>query len=633
MKPSLALSLFLPVSLFVFMAWIPAYPDTHYVSRTGSDTPPYDSWETASLSIQAAIEVASEGDTVLIGPGIFSQKILLKTGLTLSGSGRDSTTIGLVHADMLRTLEVDGGRSLDATFVPLAQEPLVACVNEQRVLVEHVTVAGGSGSLRGTGIYISDSSGIVVRHCTVSECDADYEGAGIHISDSSDIAVGDCTISECRVDYEKAGGLGGGIYAVRSEVAIENCTLDRNSATEEGGGIFLATSDTRCRIVACEIIGNASYRGSGAGIYCYGPCAILDCVIANNSAGGDGGGIFGSGPISIRRCVIANNQAGVDPDSPHEGGAIYHRGDSRGDILNCVIAANRAGVWLTDGIVWESNVNVVNCTIVCHCFQKGSGGVYVPYPAETYGTYENVSNCIFAGNPFDVYGCRATYSRMGSLFYSEGEGNVQEQPNFRAYATCEVEEIGQYDYDDATTVLLCKETLGPEDRFRHMFAKAGDLRTVYLIAGNTRRALRVYGQVPQDLAARALEITDFTLAEDSPCIDAGSNEAEYLPEEDKAGNFRIYRGKSEWRVDMGAYEYGSRRFLVSAIQPIAEPGHLEITWNTQPLPGKSYSIYFSTDLLDWTLAGSNIPSEGESTSWVDPYAASHPQRLYKVSSP
>jgi parallel beta-helix repeat protein len=633
MKPSLPLSLFLPVSLFVFMAWIPAYPDTHYVSRTGSDTPPYDSWETASLSIQAAIDVASEGDTVLIGPGIFSQKILLNTGLTLSGSGRDSTIVGFVHSSTVGTHDLKAGRSADGTSVPLAQEPLLTCVRERGVLVEHLTVTGGSGSLRGTGIYISDSLGIVVRDCTVSECDADYEGAGIHISDSSDIAVRDCTISECRVDYEKAGGLGGGIYAVRSEVAIENCTLDRNWAREEGGGIFLATSDTRCRIVACEIIGNRSHEGSGGGMYSYGPCDILGCVIANNSAGGDGGGIFGSGPISIRRCVIANNEADVNPYSPHEGGAIYHRGDSRGDILNCVIAANRAGVWPTDGIVWESNVNVVNCTIVCHCFQKGSGGVYVPYPAETYGTYENVSNCIFGGNPLDVYGCRATYSRMGSRFYTEGEGNIQQQPKFRAYATCEVEEIGQYDYDDATTVLLCKETLGPQDRFRHMFAKAGDLRTVYLIAGNTRRELRVYGQVPQDLAARALEITDFTLAEDSPCIDAGNNEAEYLPDEDKAGNFRIYRGKSEWRVDMGAYEYGSRRFEVSAIEPTAEPGHLAITWNTQPFLAKTYSICFSIDLLSWTLAGSNIPSAGESTTWVDPYAGFFPQRFYKISSP
>jgi len=72
----------------------PVVADTHYVSKTGSNTYPYDSWATATDSILLAVDAASEWDTVRLAAGQFTADTIgLKKGLAFIGAGRDSTTI------------------------------------------------------------------------------------------------------------------------------------------------------------------------------------------------------------------------------------------------------------------------------------------------------------------------------------------------------------------------------------------------------------------------------------------------------------------------------------------------------------------------------------------------------------
>jgi hypothetical protein len=64
-----------------------------YVSKTGTSTPPYTSWQTAADSIQKCINICSFGDTVYVANGNYQEKIIMIPGLSLIGAGTDSCII------------------------------------------------------------------------------------------------------------------------------------------------------------------------------------------------------------------------------------------------------------------------------------------------------------------------------------------------------------------------------------------------------------------------------------------------------------------------------------------------------------------------------------------------------------
>ncbi len=69
---------------------------TRYVSRAGSNTPPYDTPEKATDSLALAFNVAQPYDTVRVAAGTFycdTAIIRFKTGMVLIGASKDSTTI------------------------------------------------------------------------------------------------------------------------------------------------------------------------------------------------------------------------------------------------------------------------------------------------------------------------------------------------------------------------------------------------------------------------------------------------------------------------------------------------------------------------------------------------------------
>jgi pectin methylesterase-like acyl-CoA thioesterase len=64
-----------------------------YVSKTGSSTPPYTSWETASDSIQKAINFSVAGDTIIVANGVYKENLIILNPITLLGSSMDSCVI------------------------------------------------------------------------------------------------------------------------------------------------------------------------------------------------------------------------------------------------------------------------------------------------------------------------------------------------------------------------------------------------------------------------------------------------------------------------------------------------------------------------------------------------------------
>jgi len=96
---------------------------------------------------------------------------------------------------------------------------------------------------------------------------------------------------------------------------------------------------------------------------------------------------------------------------------------------------------------------------------------------------------------------------------------------------------------------------------------------------------------------------------------------------DLNGNPRVWRGKSSWTVDIGAYEYGS--FPLKCVG-VAEAlgGAADLTWNSPP--GDTYIVQSCADLSasEWNDE-ETIESQGELTTWTDSDSTST-RKFYRI---
>jgi len=90
MKPKYFL--FLCLSVYVLSTQY-STATVRYVSKTGTSTPPYTSWQTAADSIQKCINICSFGDTIYVANGIYKEQVVMVPGLSLIGAGMDSCVV------------------------------------------------------------------------------------------------------------------------------------------------------------------------------------------------------------------------------------------------------------------------------------------------------------------------------------------------------------------------------------------------------------------------------------------------------------------------------------------------------------------------------------------------------------
>ena len=243
------------------------------------------------LTIQAGINAAFSGDTVLVAPGTYNEAINFNgKAITLaSEAGANGTTIDATGLDA------------SVITIPTAAGPST---------VDGFTLTGGKGTDAGNGARLGGGINIQGGSVTIQNC-------GI---------VDNTAIGTTNPPSSFTSGRGGGIYAVGTQIVVRRCAVISNSAGGDcgggrGGGCYITS--TNAQIVECAIEENGASggacagtaQGEGGGIYLTSTsAAIVNSTINNNGVGGAGAGAAGiyvstTSNTALINCSVSKNHA------------------------------------------------------------------------------------------------------------------------------------------------------------------------------------------------------------------------------------------------------------------------------------------------------------------------------------
>jgi hypothetical protein len=207
-------------------------------------------------TIQQAINATVNGDTVIVKPGTYLEKIDFKgKAITVrSTHGADNTVI-------------DGNQA--------GSSPVVKCVNgeDSDTVLEGFTVTNGSAP--GGGGMFNASSSPTVTNCVFSENSSFFIGGGGMYNASSSPTVTNCTF------LGNAANDGAGMNNFSSSPTVINCTFLGNSADSQGGGMYNRSSNPT--VTNCTFLGNAASDGGGMWNRDSNPI-VTNTVLWNNEA-------------------------------------------------------------------------------------------------------------------------------------------------------------------------------------------------------------------------------------------------------------------------------------------------------------------------------------------------------------
>ena len=260
-----------------------------------------------AATIQAAINMSSPFDTIVIAPGVYDEAIDID-GRTVTLQSSNPTDPAIVEATVIRCL------------APLVTTVTLFGTDDEHTVLDGLTITGvGNGFGITGGSAAGSKSRATIRRCVIRgngpQSDPGYAG----------IAYFSGTIEDCQI----VDNLGDGL------TYLENATVLRT------------------------VIRNNKFAGiAGVDSVTLSSGTVTDCRIERS---GTNAVRFFQGPI--RRCVIASNQFGVhvhhgELDQCYIIGSRSGHGISSGSgyARNCVIAGNLNGVF-------GSSKNILNCTI------------------------------------------------------------------------------------------------------------------------------------------------------------------------------------------------------------------------------------------------------------------------------
>ncbi|QDU66283.1 right-handed parallel beta-helix repeat-containing protein [Engelhardtia mirabilis] len=333
-------------------------------------------------TLQSAIDVALDGDTVLVQPGTYNERIDFR-----------GKAIELISAAGAQATIIDGtGAVIDG---PPGPDAVVRFDDGETAgsRLTGFTVTGSDSMITSQAVWAMGATPII-QGCVVRDNHASLGGA----------FSGGGILIDCEL-VDNVGGAGGAVYG---DADLYGCRIAGNlSYYNQGGGVF-ATGP--CTIADCEIVDNLTgfdaYSGGGVA----GPASLSYCLVAGNRVQPFGGiPVRGAGlfePASVDHCTVVDNEILDLPCTGScEGGGIY----GGGPITNSIVRGNVPGQLLLTGAVSYSNVSEPT---------PGSGNFDAdPLFVDAAGGDYHLSSgspCIDAGDPSAPVDADGTTSDVGT---------------------------------------------------------------------------------------------------------------------------------------------------------------------------------------------------------------------------
>jgi hypothetical protein len=272
-------------ALLLVMGFLAQAPAPARVINVPSDEP----------TIQAGINAATDGDTVLVAPGIYPENINFRGKRIVLTS---HFVLGQDFA-LVRLTVIDGGSPLSADTASC----VVLCSGEDSTaILQGFTIRGGNGtkwvdpqfpkwSWRGGGGVLMVMSSPTITHNRIT---------GNEVTNTSGVN----------------GAQGGGILCYGGDPLIQNNLIMRNES-RYGAGIVVDYSGARIRNnIICQNTGGQDYGGGGIWSIGNGPAPIIvennhiidNAVAGGGDYGGLGGGMFvWKGTMTARNNIIWGN--------------------------------------------------------------------------------------------------------------------------------------------------------------------------------------------------------------------------------------------------------------------------------------------------------------------------------------
>lgn len=294
-------------------------------------------------SIQAAIDNASDGDTVFVYSGMYYEIVHVVKEIDLIGEDKNTTIIDAQWQD-----------------TPVR-------IWSSNVTVEGFTVQNGIVDWYSSGINIYGA------HVQVTDCIMKNNDCGFRVTNTDDVLIENCTIHD---------NSGHSIYNIESSnVTIQYCESYHNGCEEESvpGGIYIANdagNDPLANVFihhnliyenaldGVAIVGGGSQEGPG-----YTDVYIESNYIFNNTGQGI---IISTSEVMVRDNVISGNKDVEDP-SHYDAGCYLSDCLSLVTIENNHFSSNYRGVFLmrSTGNIIQNNNFVENTKQVVFNYRYG----------------------------------------------------------------------------------------------------------------------------------------------------------------------------------------------------------------------------------------------------------------------